>query len=252
MLNNLTDQNFFFISGPCSLESKQQIFKVAKSLDKLNLTYLRTPLFKPRTRPESFQGLGADALPILKELKLTYPKLKFVGEVCSQQHLEMACETLDILQIGSRNMQNFELLKSIGEKFKCQKNTLFTKVILKRGFAANLEEWTSAADYLIAHGIPKENILLCERGIRAHAGTHHVILDFATALKAQELGFKVIIDPSHGTKEASLVLPLAKASLALKFDGLMIEAHPEPKKSVSDAAQALSLLDLEEFAIANK
>lgn len=232
--------------GPCSLESKEQIFSIAKMMDSIGLSYIRTPLFKPRTRPDTFQGLGEKGFSIVEDLKRSFPHLKTISEVCSVSQYESANHLLDAIQIGSRNMQNFELLKHLGRN-----GHQHEFIMLKRGFSSTLSEWLNAAEYLIHHGLQKEKIILCERGIRDHAGTNHVILDFATALKAQEHGFKVIVDPSHGSKESSLVLPLLKASLALDFFGYMVEVHPTPCESVSDAHQAISIEEFTEFANIN-
>lgn len=246
LLTDIHTQEKIGFIGPCSLESKEQIFSIAKMMDSLGLTYIRTPLFKPRTRPDTFQGLGEKGFSIVEDLKSSYPNLKTISEVCSVSHYESANHLLDAIQIGSRNMQNFELLKHLGKN-----GNKHEFIMLKRGFSSTLSEWLNAAEYLIHHGLKKEKIILCERGIRDHAGTNHVILDFATALKAKEHGFKVIVDPSHGSKESSLVLPLLKASLALDFFGYMVEVHPTPCESVSDAHQAISIEDFTGFANTN-
>jgi 3-deoxy-7-phosphoheptulonate synthase len=148
-----------------------------------------------------------------------------------------------VIQIGARNMQNFELLKTIGSFFSSHHDF----VVLKRGFASTLDEWIAASQYLIHSGIPQEKIVLCERGSRSFTSPTGMNLDFMCALGAKNLGYKVIGDPSHGTKKSEFVLPMAKALLASGLDGLMIECHPEPKKSISDAAQALSLEEVHKF-----
>lgn len=237
-----TQENIISIIGPCSLESESQIFSVAELYQQYDLSYLRTPLFKPRTNPNSFQGLGKDGLKIIKKLKETYPRLKNISEVCSVEQFKIAKNHIDIVQIGSRNMQNFELLKYIGAH-----SNNHDYVMLKRGFCSTLDEWIYAAEYLMKAGLAKSKILLCERGIRDAAGTNNVILDLATAFKASQLGFKVIIDPSHGTKERALVLPLLDAAKAMGFAGYMVEVHPFPEKSVSDANQALSIKDFYDY-----
>jgi len=156
-------------------------------------------------------------------------------------------EIADIIQIGARNMQNFELLKKIG-KAKGYKNKE-QYVLLKRGFSNNFYEWICAAGYLEQSGVPAEKILLCERGSRNHAAPYEVTLDFGMAIKAKlDTNYKVIIDPSHGSRHSSLVLPLTKAAIKMEmFDGLMIEVHPNPRGSVSDADQAVSVDCMDEF-----
>jgi 3-deoxy-7-phosphoheptulonate synthase len=234
-----------YIFGPCSLESLEQIAPVAALLKRHGLVYLRTQLFKPRTNPDSFQGLGRDGLTILKSLRETYSKdeLRFVCEVCSNDHLDVAAPWASVIQIGARNMQNFELLKAVGKHFSDQHDF----VLLKRGFANTVEEWLESARYLMKGGVPKDKIVLCERGTRSVTSPTGVQLDFIAAMEAHKSGFKVIIDPSHGSKKAEFVIPLAKASLQLGLNGVMVECHPRPKESVSDAAQAISLEEAEAF-----
>jgi 3-deoxy-7-phosphoheptulonate synthase len=234
-----------YIFGPCSLESLEQIAPVAALLKRHGLIYLRTQLFKPRTNPDSFQGLGRDGLTILNTLRETYSKdeLRFVCEVCSSDHLDVAAPWASVIQIGARNMQNFELLKAVGKHFSDQHDF----VLLKRGFANTVEEWLESARYLMKGGVPKDKIVLCERGTRSVTSPTGVQLDFIAAMEAHKSGFKVIIDPSHGSKKAEFVIPLAKASLQLGLNGVMVECHPRPKESVSDAAQAISLEEAEAF-----
>ncbi|MFY7993649.1 MAG: 3-deoxy-7-phosphoheptulonate synthase [Bacteriovoracaceae bacterium] len=241
-------KNKLFILGPCSLESFEQISQVANILRKHDVTYIRTQLFKPRTRPESFQGLGVEGLQVLAKLRETYSveELKFVAEVCSEEQLAAIADDVQVIQIGARNMQNFELLKVIGKYLKKQ-----DFVLLKRGFANTLEEWLASAEYLQRFGVPKNKIVLCERGSRTLTSPTGVHLDFIVAMVAKQSGYQVIIDPSHGTKKREFVLPLAAAALAMDFDGVMIECHPEPAKSVSDAAQAISLEEAEQFLLDN-
>jgi 3-deoxy-7-phosphoheptulonate synthase len=242
MVNPEFKASQFFIMGPCSLESWEQIRPIASLAAKYQVPYLRTPLFKPRTHPDSFQGLGSEGIQILEKIRGDYPALQFVSEICSLEHLKQIQGKVEMLQIGARNMQNFELLKDIG------KNHSGEMVMLKRGFSNTLREWLSAAQYLIDYGVSKDKLILCERGTRNAQSPTGVTLDFGMAIKAKQLtGYHTIIDPSHGTAEASLVLPLAKAAMSLPFDGVMIECHPEPKASVSDAGQALSLEEMEMF-----
>lgn len=237
--------NSLYIFGPCALESLEQIAPVAALLKRHNLTYLRTQLFKPRTDPSSFQGLGKSGEKILETLRETYTvnELKFVCEACSSDQLEIIAPWASIIQIGARNMQNFELLKAVGKHISDQHDF----VLLKRGFANTVEEWLASANYLIQGGVPKEKIVLCERGTRSVTSPTGVQLDFIAALEAKKSGYLVITDPSHGSKKAEFVLPLARAGLALGLDGIMVECHPRPSESVSDAKQAISLEAMEEF-----
>lgn len=233
------------IFGPCALESFEQITPVVELLVKYKLVYLRAQLYKPRTNPDSFQGLGVKGLEILEKLRTKYSHetLKFVCEAGSVEQLKVVAPMASIIQIGARNMQNFELLKAVGSFLKVEHDY----VLLKRGFANTVEEWLESAKYLIQGGVPKEKILLCERGSRSLTSPTGVQLDFIAALEAKKSGYKVMLDPSHGAKKSEFVLPLARASLALNLDGIMIECHPEPLKSVSDAKQALSLEEMEDF-----
>lgn len=242
----MTDkQQSLYIFGPCALESLEQIAPVAAMLRRHNLAYIRTQLFKPRTNPDSFQGLGQDGIKILETLRQTYSKdeLKFVCEACSTDQLETIAPWASVIQIGARNMQNFELLKAVGKHWSDQHDF----VLLKRGFANTVEEWLESARYLIQGGVPKSKVVLCERGTRSVTSPTGVQLDFIAAMEAKKSGYKVIIDPSHGSKRSEFVIPLAKASLQLGLDGVMVECHPRPAESVSDAKQAISIEETEEF-----
>lgn len=238
------DQNVY-IFGPCALESLEQIAPVAALLKRHKLKYLRTQLFKPRTNPEAFQGLGKDGIKILETLRQTYSpdEIKFVCEACSSDQLEIIAPWASIIQIGARNMQNFELLKAVGKHISDHHDY----VLLKRGFANTVEEWLASAQYLIQGGVPKSKIVLCERGTRSVTSPTGVQLDFIAAMEAKKSGFKVITDPSHGSKKSEFVIPLARAGLVLGLDGIMVECHPRPSESVSDAKQAISLEEMEEF-----
>lgn len=236
--------NTLFITGPCSLESMEQMESFIHFYKKWGLEYLRAPLFKPRTHPDSFQGLGLDGLKIIEILK--NQNFKLVIEACSKEQLDIILPFVSIIQIGARNMQNFELLKDIGRTLKNVENAPL--VMLKRGFANNFEEWKNSALYLEKYGVKRENIILCERGTRNSSAPSGVTLDFGMAIKAKmQTNYKVILDPSHGSSDDRLVLPLTKAALSLDLDGVMIESHPRPKESYSDAHQALSIDDLDRF-----
>ena len=229
------------IAGPCALESIQQVTPIVELFKKYGLSYFRAHLFKPRTSPHSFQGLGKEGVKILEFLLQN--KMKPVCEAASLEQLIFLKDYAFTIQVGARNMQNFELLKVVGKKILPHQ-----EVVLKRGFANNLGEWLSAAQYLEKGGVAQGKIILCERGSRNETSPSGVNLDFPLALKAKrDSPYRVIIDPSHGTKESSLVLPMARAALALNFDGLMIETHPFPKQSLSDPQQAITPEDLSGF-----
>lgn len=217
---------------------------VADIAEKWGIKYFRSQLFKPRTSPYSFQGLGEGGLPIVK--KIQDRGLSPVCEACSVEHLKVIESYADIIQIGARNMQNFELLKNVGISETYQKRKPY--VLLKRGFANTIDEWLKSATYLEESGVPAEKIILCERGSRNYTSPHGVVLDLGLAYKVKlESNYKVVIDPSHGSKHSSLVLPLAKAAMAMNFDGVMIEVHPRPLESVSDPLQAISIEDMDSF-----
>jgi len=185
------------------------------------------------------------ALKCLAGLRAQYSteEIGFVCEAGSVEQLGVIAPYASIIQIGARNMQNFELLKATGK----HTGATVDYVLLKRGFANTVDEWLEAANYLIQGGVPKEKIVLCERGSRSLTSPTGVQLDFIAALEAKKAGYQVIVDPSHGSKRSEFVLPLAKASLQLGLDGLMIECHPRPSESFSDAQQAITIESLESF-----
>jgi len=199
---------------------------------------LRGGAFKPRTSPYSFQGLGEEGLKLLNKVARKH-SLYSVSEVLSPQDVPLVCEYIDILQIGSRNAQNFSLLKKVGE---CQK-----PVLLKRGMMMRLEEFLLAAEYIAEKGNP--NIILCERGIRTFETATRNTLDLSAIPYLKEhTSLPVIVDPSHATGKASYVMPLAKAALACGADGLMIEVHPCPQNALSDGEQSLNLEQFKNLA----
>ena len=231
----------FLIIGPCALEGIEQVRPIVEVAEKHGLVYFRANLFKPRTNTNSFQGLGRKGLPII-EFLLNH-KMKLVCEAASLEQLQSVQQYASVIQIGARNMQNFELLKAVGKMTNPKQ-----LVMLKRGFANNIHEWLSSAEYLEKSGVPRQHIILCERGSRNFPAPNGVTLDLALAWKVkQETDYKVIIDPSHGTRESSLVLPMARAAMALDFDGLMVETHPRPLESLSDPQQAIAPKALDEF-----
>jgi 3-deoxy-7-phosphoheptulonate synthase len=238
-------KHVLLIAGPCSLESIDQVQEIVPVMKYFGLTFMRAQLFKPRTRPESFQGLGVEGLPIIRYL--LEEQMRLVCEVGSLEQLQVVASFASVIQIGARNMQNFELLKQVGAYYLSSSLPL-PFVMLKRGFSHNLEEWLAAARYIEQSGIPPQRIILCERGTRNSAAPYGVTLDFGLALMAKKMSpYTVIMDPSHGSKSRELVLPLANMVLHSPFDGLMLEIHPRPEESWSDAQQAVSLEDFKLF-----
>lgn len=221
--------HFAVMAGPCSIESEEQIVNCAKAVKASGANFLRGGAFKPRTSPYAFRGLKAKGL----ELLLTAKKetgLPIVTELMSLEHLDLFND-VDIIQIGARNMQNFEMLAEIG---KCRK-----PILLKRGLANTIEEWLMSAEYIMSEG--NENVILCERGIRTFETATRNTFDVSAIPVLQNLThLPVIADPSHASGKSSLIKPLAKSAVAAGADGLMIEVHPEPSKALCDGAQSLT------------
>lgn len=226
--------HFCVISGPCSVESEEQIIKVAKSVKESGAKMLRGGAFKPRTSPYAFQGLHADGIKLLLEAKKE-TGLPIVTEIMNLNHLDLFSE-VDIIQVGARNMQNFDLLKELGHSKK--------PILLKRGLANTIEEFLMSAEYIMAGG--NKNVILCERGIRTFETMTRNTLDISAVPLLKSLThLPIIIDPSHATGKRFLVEPLSKASIAVGADGLMIETHNDPANALCDGAQSL---DLEMFS----
>ncbi|MEH2088131.1 3-deoxy-7-phosphoheptulonate synthase [Nostoc sp.] len=222
------------IGGPCTVESLEQMEIVAQKLSTASVHGLRGGVYKPRTSPYAFQGMGESGLEILARVRSHY-NMPVVTEVMSISQIEVVAAHADMLQVGSRNMQNFDLLKALGQAGK--------PILLKRGLAATIEEFVMAAEYILCHGNP--DVVLCERGIRSFDDYTRNVLDLgAVAALKQITHLPVIVDPSHAVGKRELVAPVARAAIACGADGLIIECHPEPEKSVSDARQALSLEDM--------
>jgi 3-deoxy-7-phosphoheptulonate synthase len=218
------------IAGPCSVESEGQILAAAAAVKAAGATALRGGAFKPRTSPRSFQGLGADGLRLLAQAGAA-TGLPVVTEVMDTAQIDLVAAHADVLQIGSRNMQNFALLKEVGRAGK--------PVMLKRGLAATIAEWLSAAEYITASG--NFQVILCERGIRTFETYTRNTLDLSSAILARQLsGLPVIVDPSHAAGRGDLIAPLSRAALAAGLDGLMIEVHPDPAQALSDNEQQLT------------
>ncbi|WP_164668337.1 bifunctional 3-deoxy-7-phosphoheptulonate synthase/chorismate mutase [Virgibacillus doumboii] len=225
------DGNTQFVMGPCSVESYDQVAQVAKAVKSKGIKLLRGGAFKPRTSPYDFQGLGLEGLEILKRVADEYD-LAVVSEIVNPAHVEKAVDYVDVIQIGARNMQNFELLKAAGEVDK--------PVLLKRGLSATISEFINAAEYIISRG--NGNIILCERGIRTYEKATRNTLDIsAVPILKQETHLPVMVDVTHSTGRRDLLLPAAKAGLAIGADGIMAEVHPDPAVALSDAAQQMDL-----------
>lgn len=223
------DGNFTIIAGPCAIEDENQMDSIGKFLSELGVKILRGGVFKPRTSPKSFQGLGMEGFKILQELKVKYG-LKIISEIMDPRDIDEAYEYIDIIQIGSRNMQNFSLLKEVGKTDK--------PVMLKRGMSATINEWIMAAEYIRVEG--NENIILCERGIRTFEDYTRNTLDLMSVpILKQKTEYPIFVDPSHGTGIRELVHPASKAAKALDADGIMVEVHPNPDKALSDGFQSL-------------
>lgn len=227
---------FHVIAGPCSIESEEQLCTIAQEVKKSGATLLRGGAFKPRTSPYSFQGLETDGLKLLlKAKKLT--GLPIVTEIMGQDQIDDFAD-VDIIQVGARNMQNFRLLKALGQLRK--------PILLKRGLANTIEEFLMSAEYIMAGG--NENVILCERGIRTFETMVRNTLDIsAIPLLKQQSHLPVIIDPSHAAGIAWMVNPLAKAAIAAGADGLMIEVHNDPKNALCDGAQSLTPAQFDEL-----
>jgi len=218
------------IAGPCAIESESQIFETAKFIAKCGATILRGGAFKPRTSPYDFQGLGEVGLRYLHEAGKAY-NLRTISEVMAIGQIDLLANYVDILQIGARNMQNFDLLKAVGQVKK--------PVLLKRGSAATYKDLLMAAEYILSAG--NADVILCERGIRTFESFTRNTLDITAVPVLKELShLPIIVDPSHGTGKRSLILPMARAAVAAGANGIMVEVHPEPDKALSDAAQTIS------------
>ena len=229
--------NKSFVFGPCSVESQEQVDAVAANLQARGEKFIRGGAFKPRTSPYDFQGLGVEGLKILKNTKEKYG-LNVVSEIVNPADFEVADDYLDVFQIGARNMQNFELLKEAGRSNK--------PVLLKRGLSATIEEFIFAAEYIASQG--NENIILCERGIRTYEKATRNTLDIsAVPILKQGTHLPVMVDVTHSTGRKDIMLPTAKAGLAVGADGIMAEVHPDPSVALSDSGQQMDFDEFENF-----
>ena len=218
------------IAGPCAIESHDQAFAVAEAVQKSGARFFRGGVWKPRTSPYAFQGLGDKGWEIITEIRKTF-RLNIVTEALEESHVDLIEQYGDVIQIGARNMQNFSLLRRAGRSQ--------LPVLLKRGMAATLEEWLLAAEYIMAEG--NYNVILCERGVRTFTQHTRNTLDLASVPAIRRIShLPVIVDPSHGTGSAYMVTPLARAGVAVGADGLMVEVHNRPELALSDGAQALT------------
>ena len=221
------------IAGPCAIESRDQAFAVAQTVQKSGARFFRGGVWKPRTSPYAFQGLGEKGWEITTEIREVFG-LKIVTEALEAPHVDQIEQYGDVIQIGARNMQNFSLLRRAGRSH--------LPVLLKRGMAATLEEWLLAAEYIMAEG--NYNVVLCERGVRTFTQHTRNTLDLASVPAVRRIShLPVIVDPSHGTGSAYMVTPLARAGVAVGADGLMVEVHNRPDLALSDGAQALTPLE---------
>jgi len=227
----IVDQrNPLIIAGPCSVESREQIIRIAKIVKKLGATALRGGAFKPRTSPYSFQGLGVEGLKYLKEAsELT--GLPIVSEITDAKYIDVFKNYVDVFQVGSRNMNNYSLLKALGKVDR--------PILLKRGMSLTIYEWILAVEYLAEFG--NTDIILCERGMRTFDTYTRNTLDLAAVpIMKKETGLPVIVDPSHGTGRRELVCPLTKAAIAVGADGAIIEVHDDPDHALSDGHQSIT------------
>jgi len=218
------------IAGPCAVESREDYLDIALKLKEIGVHALRGGLFKPRTSPYSFQGLGREGFSIMTEAR-DLTGLPLVSEIMDVRDLDYMCDKVDILQVGSRNMQNFSLLEELGRTKK--------PILLKRGLSATIEEWLLAAEYILNGGNP--NVILCERGIRTFETYTRNTLDIGAVPLIKNLShLPILVDPSHATGKWKMVTPVAKAAIAAGADGIMVEVHPEPDRALSDGKQSLT------------
>ena len=218
------------MAGPCAVENIDQLREAAQAVKACGAKFLRGGAFKPRTSPYDFQGLGEDGLKLLRTVADEFD-LRVVTEIVDKDDIETFCHYADILQVGARNMQNFQMLKALG---KCNK-----PVLLKRGLSATISEWLNAAEYIMSGG--NEQVIFCERGIRTYETFTRNTLDLSAVAAVKELShLPIVVDPSHGTGRWKMVAPMARAAIAAGADGLIIEVHPHPEKALSDGDQSLT------------
>ncbi len=218
------------MAGPCAVESLEQLREAAQAVKACGAQFLRGGAFKPRTSPYDFQGLGEEGLQLLRKVADEFD-LRVVTEIVDKDDIDIFAKYADILQVGARNMQNFQMLKALG---KCSK-----PVLLKRGLSATISEWLNAAEYIMSGG--NEQVIFCERGIRTYETFTRNTLDLSAVAAVKELShLPIVVDPSHGTGRWKMVAPMARAAIAAGADGLIIEVHPHPEKALSDGDQSLT------------
>ena len=218
------------MAGPCAVENLEQLREAAQAVKACGAKFLRGGAFKPRTSPYDFQGLGEEGLKLLRQVADEFD-LRVVTEIVDKDDIETFCRYADILQVGARNMQNFQMLKALG---KCSK-----PILLKRGLSATISEWLNAAEYIMSGG--NEQVIFCERGIRTYETFTRNTLDLSAVAAVKELShLPIVVDPSHGTGRWKMVAPMARAAIASGADGLIIEVHPHPEKALSDGDQSLT------------
>ena len=218
------------MAGPCAVESMEQLMEAAECVKKYGAKFLRGGAFKPRTSPYDFQGLAEEGLKMLREAA-DKTGLKVVTEIVNINDVELITKYADMIQIGARNMQNFQLLKEVGK--------VHTPVLLKRGLSATISEWLNAAEYIMAGG--NDNVVFCERGIRTYETYTRNTLDLSAVAAIKEIShLPIIVDPSHGTGRWQMVPAMARAAIAAGADGLIIEVHPHPEVALSDGDQSLT------------
>jgi 3-deoxy-7-phosphoheptulonate synthase len=224
-------KDLLMIAGPCAVENKEQIFTISEFLSKNKIKFLRGGAYKPRTSPYSFQGLKTEGLVMMREAADKY-NMSVVSEIMEIDKIDEFCEYVDILQVGTRNMQNYPLLRALGKVNK--------PILLKRGMSSTIEEWLLAAEYIVSSG--NEKVILCERGIRTFENATRNTIDISAIPMVKMLShLPIILDPSQGTGHRELVAPMSAAGIAAGSDGLIIEVHNQPDEALSDGEQSLFL-----------
>jgi 3-deoxy-7-phosphoheptulonate synthase len=222
---------FVMMAGPCTVESEEQLMTTARAVKAAGASILRGGAYKPSTSPYSFQGMGEDGLKLLAQARAE-TGMPVITEVMHVKNIDLVCEYADILQIGTRNMQNYELLIEVGKIKK--------PVMLKRGMSAKIEEWLQAAEYILKGG--NDKLMLCERGVRTSETYTRNTLDLSAVLAVRELShLPVVVDPSQGTGRSSMVPAMCRAAVAVGADGLLVEVHPNPEKALKDGAQSITI-----------
>lgn len=236
-MNKLSNKRPVLVAGPCAVENEEMLDKTVKFLVERGVQFIRAGSFKPRTSPYDFQGMGMEGLTILDRIRKKY-NVKIVSEIVDTCHIDTMKEYVDIFQIGSRNMQNYELLKKIGKTS--------VPVLLKRGMCSTVNEFISAAEYILCGG--NKNVILCERGIRTFETAVRNTLDLScVAIIKKETNLPIIADLSHSLGRKDIAAKMAKAALACGSDGIMVEVHPNPEEALSDSRQQMNFQEFDQF-----